>query len=261
MRYEILGPLRVMDGDRRVHLSAPKMTVLLAALLARRRQVVASDQLVTEIWRADPPRRATATLQVYISQLRKMLTCPLRPVCPILTRPPGYLLAVEAEAVDLHLFERAVAEGRQLARDGRHQQAAEQFALALGQWRGPALGDLRDGAIVDAFATRLEEARLECLEMMMEAGLSGGRHRELIGQLFELTLEHPMREAFYRQLMLALYRSERQADALRVYQRARQILADELGLEPGRPLREIQRAILAADDRFELPRPADRVTA
>ncbi|MCM3885875.1 AfsR/SARP family transcriptional regulator [Frankia sp. R82] len=252
MRYEILGPLRVLSGERRVQLSAPKMTVLLAALLARRGQVVASDLLVSEIWPDEPPRRATATLQVYVSQLRKVLTCPLRPECPILTRPPGYLLNVDAEAVDLHRFESGVAAGRADARAGRHLPAAERFTEALAVWRGPALAGLRDGPVVDAFVTRLEESRLECIEMMMEVGLLGGRHRELTGQLFELTLEHPLREAFYRQLMLALYRSERQADALRVYQRARQILADELGLEPGRPLREIQRAILADDDRFEL---------
>ncbi|WP_368862479.1 BTAD domain-containing putative transcriptional regulator [Frankia sp. Mgl5] len=252
MRYEILGPLRVMNGDQRVNLSAPKVTVLLAALLARPRQVVASDLLITEIWKDDPPRRATATLQVYVSQLRKLLTCPLSRECPIITRSPGYLLLVEPEAVDLHLFERRMADGRQHARAGHHRQAADLFASALTVWRGNALGDLREGPIVDAFVTRLEESRLECIEMMMEAGLRSGCHRELVGQLFELTLEHPMRESFYRQLMIALYRSERQADALRVYQRARQILADELGIEPGRPLREIQRGILADDDRFVL---------
>ncbi len=253
VRYEILGPLRVLDGDRQVHVSAPKLTVLLAVLLARARQVVAADLLVAEIWPEDPPRRATAALHVYVSQLRKLLTCPRRPQCPIITRSPGYLLAVEPEAVDLHQFEQRVAAGRRHARSGRHPQAVEQFTAALALWRSPALSDLRDGPIVDAFATRLEESRLECLEMMMESGLSAGRHRELVGQLFELTLEHPMREAFYRQLMIALYRSERQADALRVYQRARGLLAEELGVEPGRPLRQIQRAILRDDDRFELP--------
>jgi DNA-binding SARP family transcriptional activator len=241
-----------MDGDRRVSLSAPKMTVVLAALLARRGQVVSSEQLIAELWPEERPRRAIATLQVHVSQLRKVLTCPRTRQCPIITRPPGYLLAIETDAVDLHRFERAVAAGREHAQAGRPMQAAPCFAEALAGWRGPALGNVREGPIVDAFATRLEEARLECIEMMMEAGLGGGRHRELCGQLFELTLEHPLREAFYRQLMIALYRSERRADALRVYQRARQILADELGLDPGRPLREIQQAILAADDRFEL---------
>src|SRR6185503_18952705 len=121
-----------------------------------------------------------------------------------------------------------------------------------GLWRGPALGDLRAGPIVEGFVTWLAEARLECLEMLADSHLELGRHRELVGRLYSLTAEHPLREAFYRQLMLALYRSERQADALKVYQMARKTLNEELGLEPCRSVQDLQRAILTADDQLDL---------
>ncbi len=145
-----------------------------------------------------------------------------------------------------------VNQGRALSKERRYEEAAACLEDALGLWHGPALGDLSNGPIIDGFVAWLMEARMECTEMLAEAQLQLGRHRELVGRLYSLAAENPLREAFYRQLMLALYRSNRQAEALKVYQMARKTLNDELGLEPCRGLRDLQRAILTDDDQLDL---------
>jgi SARP family transcriptional regulator, regulator of embCAB operon len=251
LRYELLGPLRVVDGDRVSSISAQKIEMLFAVLLVRAEQVVTADQLISEIWRQKPPRRATTGLHVYISQLRKFLDRPGRE-SPVITRSPGYLLRVRGDELDLRDFQRLVGEGRAFAKSQQHEEAIERFDSALRLWRGPAFGALWACPIVNGCATWLNEARVECIEMQIDAGLVLGQHRELVGRLHALIEEHPLREAFYRQLMLALYRSERAADALKVYQSARRTLRDELGLEPCRPLRNLQRAVLQGDDRLDL---------
>jgi DNA-binding SARP family transcriptional activator len=250
VRYEILGPLRVTDENGSRSIGAPKIEALLAVLLIRVDQVVALDQLISEIWGDRAPRRATAGLHVYVSQLRKFLHRPGRADSPIVTRFPGYLLRRGVDELDSHMFLRLVDEGRAHAREQRHALAADRFTEALGLWRGPTLNDLRHGPITEGFVTWLTETRLECVELQMDSQLQLGRHREIVGRLYSLIAEEPMREAFYRQLMLALYRSERQADALTVYQTARRTLNDELGLEPGRALQDIQRGILQGDHRL-----------
>jgi DNA-binding SARP family transcriptional activator len=252
MRYEILGPLRVVDRDGISFISARKIEILLAALLIRADHLVAADQLIAEIWGDRPPRRATAGLHVYISELRKFLSRSDRPDNRIVTRPPGYVLNMESDEIDVQIFLNRVNTGRAHVREQRHEAAAECFSSALALWRGPVLGDLTTGSMIEAFTTWLSEARMECTEMLIDAQLQLGRHRELIGRLFSLTAEYPLRESFYRQLMLALYRSERKADALKVYQSARRTLDTELGLEPCRALQDIQRAILVADDQLLL---------
>ncbi len=252
MRYELLGPLRVIDEHGPSFISAPKVEVLLAALLIRADQLVPADQLVSELWDDKAPRRATAGLHVYVSQLRKFLGRPGRPGSPIVTRPPGYQLQLGPDEVDLHDFLRLAKEGREHARLGCPDGAADRFERALALWRGPVLGDMRRGPMVEGFATWLAEERLECCELMVDAHLALGRHREVVGQLYALTVDYPLREAFYRQLMLALYRAERQADALRVYQSARRTLDRELGVEPCRPLRDLHRAILTGDPGLDL---------
>ncbi|MFD2768416.1 AfsR/SARP family transcriptional regulator [Micromonospora eburnea] len=251
MRYEVLGPLRVLDGDQVSTISAPKIEIVMTVLLVRSDQVVTLEQLMAEIWGDQLPRRATAGVHVYISQLRKFLSRPERPDSPVVTRPSGYLLRKGSDELDLHIFLQSVEEGRGHFRDQRYEQAVACLDQALAQWRGPLAGDLRAGRIIDGFAAWLAETRLECLEMLMESQLHMGRHREIVGRLYSLTLEHPLREAFYRQLMLALYRSERQADALRVYQGARAMLNEELGLEPCRGLQALNRAILVADPQLD----------
>ncbi|GAA2011214.1 hypothetical protein GCM10009839_01570 [Catenulispora yoronensis] len=242
--------MRLVEGDSTFSPRAHKIEALLGALLVRADQLVSTEQLMGEIWHDELPRTATASLYVHISQLRKFLHRPGRPD-PIVTRKPGYALTIGSDEFDLHEFKQLAEQGRQEVRAGRFEEAAGRFDDALRLWRGPVLGDLREGPIINGFATWLEETRRECLELQIESGLALGRHRELVGQLYSLTAEHPLSEPFHFQLMLALYRSDRQADALAVYQSARTVLNEQLGLEPGRALRQLQRAILAADHRLD----------
>ena len=248
MRYEVLGPIRVVDGDGRVSaISARKIEVLLAVLLVRAGHAVGASQLMTEIWGEDLPRRATAGLHVYVSQLRKFLSRESQPDNPITTTQPGYLLRLGDDELDVHDFQRCVADGRVSQRAGLLDQACEQYQAALALWRGPALGDLRGGPVITGFTGWAEQARLECAEELVDCGLALGRHREYVSYLYAMITEHPFREGLYRQLMLALYRSGCQTDALKVYQSARTLLKDEFGLEPCHILRDLQRAILLGD--------------
>jgi DNA-binding SARP family transcriptional activator len=244
----LLGPLRVVDTDGNSFISAPKVEVLLAALLIRVNHVVTADQLIAELWGENLPRRATAGLHVYVSELRKFLSRLGQPGTPIITRAPGYMLHQGGDRLDSQTFLERTAQGRSCMQAGRHQDASEHFEGALALWRGPVLGGIGSGPILQGFATRLTEARMECTEMLVECRLQLGRHRQMVGLLYTMIIEYPLREAFYRQLMLALHRSERRADALRVYQSARRVLREELGLEPCASLRELHQAILVADD-------------
>lgn len=248
MRYEILGPLRVREGQQLSFISAKKIETILAVLLARADQAVTIDELMREIWGERMPRRATAGIHVYISQIRKFLSRPNREGTPLLRQPSGYLLHLGEDEIDYHDFTRLVERGRAHLRERDHAAAAGCFDEALALWRGPALVDLHEGPILCGFATLLTEERIECTEMLIKAQLRLGRHREQVGRLYSLITEFPLREGFYRQLMLALYRSHRRADALHVYQVLRKALNEQLGLEPCRELRDLQRAILLADD-------------
>jgi SARP family transcriptional regulator, regulator of embCAB operon len=248
VRYDLLGPLRVITEDgESCSIGAQKIETLLAVLLIRSGQVVPTEQLMTEIWGDRAPLRATAGLHVYVSQLRKFLKRCDPAGSPVITRPPGYLLHMGRDEAAHESFVRLVGWGRDHVRDRRLEEASRCFDEALGMWRGPVLGDLSHGPVMEGFVTWLTETRLECTELLMDAQLELGRHRAVVGRLYALTAEHPLREAFWRQLMLALYRSDRQADALEVYQSVRQTINDELGLEPCRALQNLQRAILVAD--------------
>jgi SARP family transcriptional regulator, regulator of embCAB operon len=249
MRYELLGPLRVIDADGTRSLTSQKIEILLAALLIQANQVLTVDQLVAEIWPGNPPQRAISTLQVYISQLRKFLSGPRRSNNSIYTHPCGYRLCVEFESdqVDSHIFTNLMSAGRRDARNQHYETASAAFESALLLYRGQAVGGTAGGTILGQFSAWLEETRLDCIESLIESKLKLGYHRDVTGRLYSLIVEYPFREAFYRQLMLALYRSERQYDALRVYNSARVTLHSELGVEPGRQLRELQRAILIGD--------------
>jgi len=252
MRYEILGPLRVVDERGESSISARKIEMLLAVLVVRANRAVTHDQLITEIWGEDPPRRVTAGLHVYVSHLRKFLSRPGRTGNPIVTCTPGYMLRLGDDELDAEVFLRLVREGRECVAQGRDDRACEFLEESLALWRGPVLADMQCGALLDGFVTWLTETRLECAELLVDAQLRLGRHREIIGRLYSLVAENPLRESFRRQLMLALYRSERTADALKVYQSARRALNDELGLDPCRSLQDLQRQILAADRQLDL---------
>jgi DNA-binding SARP family transcriptional activator len=256
MRYEILGPLRVVDGGQGSSISARKVETLLAVLLTRADQVVPTDLLMEEIWGTLRPRRAMAGIHVYISQIRKFLARQGRGDSPVVTRSPGYVLRLGTDELDYLQFQHQVNIGRSRLRDGRYLEAIDGLESALGLWRGTILSDLCNGPILGGFVCLANESRLECLEMLIDARLQVSRHRELVGLLYSLVADYPLREAFYRQLMLALYRSERQAEALEVFQTARSHLREELGVEPCKPLQEVQRSILVADDRLMGPVPA-----
>ncbi|OEV02889.1 AfsR/SARP family transcriptional regulator [Streptomyces oceani] len=256
MRYEIVGPLRVVDGDSTTTVSAPKVEMLLAVLLIRSDQIVTNGQLIREIWGEEPPQRDTAGLHVYISQIRKMLKRPGGTPGPVLTRPPGYMLTLESGQLDLHEFERLVKAGRHGISKRDYASATQSLEQALALCRGALLEDTPPGPILQGFQTWLSETRLECMEMLMDSRMELGLHRELISDLYLLSMENPLRETFHRQLMLALHRSDCRGDALRVYQRARRTIHDELGLEPGRALRDMHRAILTADDEDHWTFPA-----
>lgn len=244
MRYEILCPLRVVDGATITSISARKIEVLLAALLVRAEEVVSSEDLMKEIWGTRAPRQAIAGLHVYVSQLRKFLRRPHRSDSPIVTARNGYVLQLGEDELDFHVFQDLVGQGRAAQRAGHTEEACAAYEEGLALWRGPVLEDLRDGAIVNSFACLAEQARLECVEWFVDAGLELGRHREFVSYLYAQIEELPLHEAFYRQLMLALYRSGCRADALGVYRSARTMLAEELGLEPSADLRELHQAIL-----------------
>ncbi|MET7400747.1 AfsR/SARP family transcriptional regulator [Dactylosporangium sp. NPDC005572] len=247
MRYEVLGPLRVVHDGLPFSVGGHKVETLLTVLLARAGQLVTHDQLMSEMWGERPPRRATAGLHVYVSQLRKFLQRSGRTDSPVVTRPAGYLLELGPDELDAHRFLELAGRGRAEIRELRHDAASETLSAALGLWRGQVLDDLRPGPILEGYVTSLMETRIECEELLIEARLHLGRHRELISPLYALTACNPLREALYHHLMLALYRSGRAADALQVFQSVRRLLHRELGLEPCRQLQDLQRAILSAD--------------
>jgi predicted ATPase/DNA-binding SARP family transcriptional activator len=206
------------------------------------------DALIDALWGERPPAGARNTLQVYVSSLRRALG---RGV--IETTPSGYALQIDSDALDAERFEHLLREGGEMLATGEHAAAANMLADALALWRGPALADFRYDAFAQAEAGRLEELRLVCLEERIEAELALGRHAPLVGELEALVVEHPLRERLRGQLILALYRSGRQSDALAQYQAARRMLSDELGLEPSPELRELERMILAHDASLAAP--------
>nr|AVI57410.1 AbmI [Streptomyces koyangensis] len=252
VKFEILGILRVVDGGAHRTPSAQKVRTLLTTLLIRPNEVVSAEQLIYEIWGENPPRRARAALHVYVSQLRKFLAGPEEPEDRIITQPPGYLIRVPYGDLDVNVFRRHLQQGRTHARAQRHEEATLALGAALKLLHGEELDRLQGGGITRNFVTWLEEVRLECQEMLIESSLSLGRHRESVSTLQSLTARYPLHEAFYRQLMIALYRSDRRAEALRTYQSARGTLREELGLDPGDALFDLHHAILLADDRLQL---------
>jgi len=216
---------------------------LLGLLLLHANRVVSRDRLIDELWDGSPPDTASTALQVYVSQLRKALGRDA-----IVTQAPGYLVRVEPRGLDSERFDGLVAEAQ--ARDA--EGAAETLREALALWRGPPLADLND-SVARAERGQLEEQRASALEQRIDADLDLGRHAELLPELEALLREEPLRERRRAQLMLALYRSGRQADALDVYRGGRKLLADELGLEPGEELRQIEKAILEHDPKLAAP--------
>jgi predicted ATPase/DNA-binding SARP family transcriptional activator len=249
--FRVLGPLEVARDGTPLRLGGPKQRALLALLLLEAGELVPTERIVEEVWhggRGGSPR----SVQVYVSELRKVLGDPDR----IRGEAGGYQLTAGPEEIDARRFERLVEEGRRARVSGEASQAAEMLREALGLWRGAPLADLAYESWAQAESTRLEELRLDSAEELIEAELALGRHREVVPEIEGLVATEPLRERPRRQLMLALYRCGRQAEALEAYQDARRTLVDELGLEPGPELRELEAAILR-QDRSLLVEPAE----
>jgi DNA-binding SARP family transcriptional activator/ABC-type branched-subunit amino acid transport system substrate-binding protein len=247
--YCLLGPLDVRDDGRPVTLGTAKDRALLVLLLLHRGEVVSSTRLIDALWGEHPPPTAAKSLQVHVSHLRKALGARA-----IVTRGHGYVLEAGAGDVDIDRFARAAEEGRSRLAAGDAAGAADALRSALAMWRGPALAEVAYEPFAEAEAARLEELRLAAVEDRVDADLALGRHAALVAELEALVREHPLRERLRGQLMLALYRCGRQADALERYRQGRDALVDELGLEPGRELRDLEAAILRQVPELDGPR-------
>jgi DNA-binding SARP family transcriptional activator len=249
MDFRILGPLEVADGDATVALGGVRQRTLLAILLLNANEVVSADRLIHELWGERSPESGRSALQVRVSQLRKALG---EGGLQLLTRAPGYVLELDRDQLDVYRFERLVRD----AAAAEPPVAAEKLRDALALWRGPPLADLMYESFAQGAVGRLEGLRLDAIEKRIDADLALGRHAELVAEVEELVADNPLREHLRAQLMLALYRCGRQAEALEVYRRASTELSAELGLEPGYELRQLESAILNQDPSLELPLPA-----
>ncbi|WP_225636142.1 AfsR/SARP family transcriptional regulator [Streptomyces solaniscabiei] len=265
--FRILGPVEVHDARTglKVLPTGAKQRALLGALVVRAGQTVSAHRLIDEVWGGHPPANAGNALQAHVARLRRLLARP-HSGSPephrewIATRPFGYVLRLDGTTTDAERFNRLAAEGRAVA-VGDPGRAADLLRHALALWRGPALEGSVRGAICAAEAAQLEETRLTALEALYDACLRASRHDEITGELEELTADHPVRERFYDLLMVALYRCGRQAEALGVYDRARQHLVRELGVEPGPALRDRMEAVLNHDPALAAPGPAGPLPA
>jgi predicted ATPase/DNA-binding SARP family transcriptional activator len=260
MEFGILGPLRVVGPGGEIAVAGAKRRALLAVLLLARGDAVTADRLIDELWGEQPPATAAKALQVHVSQLRQALGDGQ----PIVTRPTGYAVELAPSALDLERFERGLEDGRRLRAAGDEAGAAEALRAGLELFRGPALSDVELLGRASTEGQRLDGLRLAALEDRLELDLALGRHAAAVPELEALVAEHPYRERLHAHLMLALYRDGRQADALDAYRRARTLLVEELGLEPGPELQRLEAAILAQDPALELgerPPPAQPAPA
>jgi predicted ATPase/class 3 adenylate cyclase len=255
MEYRVLGPLEALDTGGPLPLGGVKQRALLAVLLLNANHTVSRDRLIDDLWGEEPPEKAAKVIQNYVSRLRKVL-----PEGALRTRAPGYLLEVEPEAVDLIRFERLVGEGRSALAAGAPDRAADTIREAIALWRGPALTEFAAEHFAQVEGGRLDDLRLAALENRIDADLQLGRHAEVTGELEVLIASHPHRERLRAQLMLALYRSGRQSEALDVYRNLRTTL-DQIGIEPSENLQRLQRQILNHDTEIDAPAQALPVAA
>jgi len=253
--FRILGPLEVADEAHVLALTGGKQSALLAILLLHPNEVVSSDRLIDELWGGGAPPTAAKSLQVHVSRLRTALEDPTANGGDgvVLTRSGGYLIRVAPGELDRDRFERLVEEASGALGDGEPRRALELLGEAFALWRGPPLADFAYDGFAQQEIARLEELHLAAMEIRIEAELALGQHARLIGELETLVERHPFRERLRAQLMLALYRSGRQTEALQAYRNARRTLVDEVGVEPGEELRALERAILAQDPALDLP--------
>ena len=250
VEFRVLGPLEAIVDGRPAEIPAAKPRALLALLLLGRNRVVSVDRLIDGLWGDEPPATALKALQVYVSQLRKAIGADR-----LQTKAPGYSLRVEEGELDLDRFEFLVREAG--TRSVEPADASRLLTEALALWRGPALAEFASEPFGPEAAARLEDSRLAALEERIEADLALGRDASLIPELEELVAAQPLRERPRAQLMLALYRAGRQADALELYRSTRRTFVDELGIDPSPELQELERAILRQDPALLQPRPTE----
>jgi DNA-binding SARP family transcriptional activator/ABC-type branched-subunit amino acid transport system substrate-binding protein len=256
MEFRLLGPLEIHDGERTVSIPAPKQRALLAFLLLHRDEAVPLARLTEALWEDTPPATATKAIQVYIAQLRKTIGDGL-----LVTENGGYAAVMNGHRMDVDRFERLLGEGQRHLESGDPETASRVLGDALGLWYGAPLSDLPHTHAIRDHVARLEEQRMCALEGRIDADLALGRHLRLVPELQELVARHPLRERLRAQLMLALYGCGRQADALAAYREGRRLLVDELGIEPGVELQELERAILTQDATLGAPAGPPRTPA
>jgi len=252
LEFRLLGPLQVVVDGEPVPVRAGRQRSLLVSLLLRAGSSVSVEELAEHVWGADPPARARGTLQTYVMRLRQVLG---REV-PIRTVPDGYLIDVDEKTIDVVRFGGLIEQGEQERSLGNLNAASGLFTTALALWRGPALVDVPSEILHRDEVPRLVEQRLHAVERRVDVDLELGRHAELIPELSRLTSEHSLRERLWAQLMLALYRAGRQGDALATYQRVRDQLAEELGIDPGDELRRVHRQVLVGAPELDLAKTA-----
>jgi DNA-binding SARP family transcriptional activator len=245
MRFGILGRVLVDDGAVAVAVPAARQRVLLAALLVHAGQAVSAEALAEVVWDGSPPPAAAGTLRTHVMRLRRVLGP--RAGKRLVTRYPGYLVEADGDEIDLLRFSRMCRDGSAAVAAGSWQQASQIPAEALGLWRGPALADVPSQLLQRNEVPRIDQLRLQAQEWRIDADLHLGRHTELVPELQSLAAEYPLRERFHAHLLLALYRSGRQAEALAAYRQARGALVEELGAEPGPELQQLHQQILTAD--------------
>jgi DNA-binding SARP family transcriptional activator len=260
MQFRMLGPLEVQVDGSWSGINAPKWRTVLAVLLLQPGQVVSTDRLITEVWPEETPARATNLISVYVHRLRRLIADPEGKV--LTTRAPGYQLLIDPEDTDAGRFARFAAEGRQALQASQFEQASAVLGAALGLWQGTrALTDVPPSTLVSAEASRLEESRIEAVQLHIQADLGCGRHAQVVGQLHRLLADYPLREELWALLMRALYRSGRQAEALEAYAQAREVIAEELGVDPSAELQQLYQRMLQADSgtppASRTPVPAD----
>ena len=252
LEFRVLGPLEVIRGQQGLPLGSPKQRALLGLLVVHANEPIPRERLIEELWGDAAPKTVNAILNVYLSRLRRLLADGTGEQL-LLTQAAGYVLSVPPEGLDARRFEALLERGRRELASGEAGRASLTLRDALALWRGPALADLAFEPFAQTEIARLEELRLAALEARIEADLALGHQDSLVAELETLVAAHPFREGLRAQLMLALYRSGRQAEALEMYRRARRTFSEELGIEPGPRLQELEGAILRHDSSLELP--------
>ncbi|WP_103936945.1 AfsR/SARP family transcriptional regulator [Thermomonospora echinospora] len=257
--FRILGSLELNAAGAVHPLRGPKIGKVLALLLVHANQVVDIDTLIEELWDAEPPVTAVSTVRTHVYHLRRRLEQVLGPheaESMLLTRPPGYLLRLREDQLDADRFARLHREGQTLLGEGRAQDAMDRLDQALGLWRGQVLADVAKGRRLSGQAARLTELRTRCLELRIDAAMRLGRHRELVPDLRDLVAAHPLNEWFHARLIVALNKAGRRGEALRAFHDLRDVLGEELGLEPSDELRRLQRDILIGAEAVPVSAPA-----